>query len=78
MLPPCSLPTGLLATRLRSSFADAALKDGPSSVESAGFNEAVKKALADKKSPASREGAAGAVLAIVNAGAVKALGAHFH
>ena len=54
-------------------FADAALKDGPSCVESAGFNEAVKKALADKKSPASREGAAGAVLAIVNAGAVKAL-----
>jgi len=54
-------------------FANAALKDGPSSVESAGFNEAVKKALADKKSPASREGAAGAVLAVVNAGAVKAL-----
>lgn len=54
-------------------FADAVLKDGPSSVESAGFNEAVKKALVDKKSPASREGAAGAVLAIVNAGAVKAL-----
>ena len=54
-------------------FADAALKDGPSSVESVGFNEAVKKALADKKSPASREGAAGAVLAIINAGAVKAL-----
>lgn len=54
-------------------FADAAIKDGPASVESAGFNEAVKKALADKKSPASREGAAGAVLAIVNAGAVKAL-----
>jgi elongation factor 3 len=54
-------------------FAGAALKDGPSSVESAGFNEAVKKALVDKKSPASREGAAGAVLAIVNAGAVKAL-----
>ena len=54
-------------------FADAALKDGPSSVESAGFNEAVKKALVDKKSPASREGAAGAVSAIINAGAVKAL-----
>ena len=54
-------------------FADAVLKDGHSSVESAGFNEAVKKALVDKKSPASREGAAGAVLAIVNAGAVKAL-----
>lgn len=54
-------------------FADAALKDGPSSVESAGFNEAVKKALADKKSPASREGAAGAISAIVNAGAVQAL-----
>jgi len=54
-------------------FADAALKDGPTSVESAGFNEAVKKALTDKKSLASREGAAGAVSAIVNAGAVKAL-----
>jgi len=54
-------------------FVDAALKDGPSSVESTGFNEAVKTALADKKSPASREGAAGAVSAIVNAGAIKAL-----
>lgn len=54
-------------------FAAAILKDGPSGVESAGFNDAVKKALADKKSPAAREGAAGAVLAIVNAGAVKAL-----
>lgn len=54
-------------------FAGAALKDGPSGIESAGFNEAVKKALADKKSPASREGASAAVLAIVNAGAVKAL-----
>ena len=54
-------------------FATTVLKDGPSSVESAGFNEAVKKALTDKKSPASREAAAGAVLAIVNAGAVKAL-----
>jgi elongation factor 3 len=54
-------------------FAAAVLKDGPSSVESAGFNEAAKKALVDKKSPASRESAAAAVLAIVNAGAVKSL-----
>ena len=63
------------ATRTSAAqlFADAALKDGPSIVESTGFNQAVKKALVDKKSPASREGAAGAILAIVNAGAVKAL-----
>ena len=54
-------------------FAAAVLKDGPSSIQSAGFNEAVKKALTDKKSPASREGAARVVLAIVNAGAVQAL-----
>lgn len=54
-------------------FAAAVLKDGPSSVESAGFNEAAKKALTDKKSLASRESAAAAVLAIINAGAVKAL-----
>ena len=41
-------------------------------VESAGFNEAVKKALANK-SPTSCEGAAGAILVIVNTGIAEAL-----
>lgn len=54
-------------------FSAALLKDGPSTVQSTGFNEAVKKALVDKKSPASREGGARAVLIIVNAGAINAL-----
>ena len=54
-------------------FSAAVIKDGLSTLESTGFNHAVKKALTDKKSPASREAAAGAILAIVNAGAVKAL-----
>ncbi|KAF5373121.1 hypothetical protein D9758_001486 [Tetrapyrgos nigripes] len=50
-----------------------AAKEGPSALESAGFQAAVLKALADKKSPAAREGAAEAVLALAKNGAVKAL-----
>lgn len=51
----------------------AAQKDGTSALVSAGFPEAVVKALADKKSPAAREGAADAIRALVKAGGVKAL-----
>lgn len=54
-------------------LATVASKEGPSVLQSAGFQDAVLKALADKKSPASRESAAEAVLAISKNGAVKAL-----
>ncbi|KAF8823731.1 P-loop containing nucleoside triphosphate hydrolase protein [Lentinula edodes] len=54
-------------------LAAVASKEGPSALQSAGFQDAVLKALADKKSPASRESAAEAVLAISKNGAVKAL-----
>lgn len=56
-----------------STLAAVAQKDGTSALVSAGFPEAVVKALADKKSPAAREGAADCVRAIVKAGAVQAL-----
>jgi elongation factor 3 len=55
------------------AFAVIAQKDGPAAVESSCFNEAAKEALADKKSPAAREGVAGAISAIIKLGAVKAL-----
>ncbi|KAF6758665.1 elongation factor 3 [Ephemerocybe angulata] len=51
----------------------AAAANGPSALQSAGFADAVIKALADKKSAAAREGAADAVKALVTGGAVKAL-----
>ena len=47
--------------------------DGPAVFESAGFTNAILKALADKKSPAAREGAAQAITALINGGATKAL-----
>jgi len=56
-----------------SQLAAVAQKEGPSALRSAGFGDAVVKALADKKSPAAREGAADAVKALVTSGAVKAL-----
>ncbi|KAF8898226.1 P-loop containing nucleoside triphosphate hydrolase protein [Gymnopilus junonius] len=55
------------------SLAAVAQKNGPSALTSVVFGEAVVKALADKKSPAAREGAAGAISALINNGAVKAL-----
>jgi len=58
-------------------IAAVAAKEGPSAFTSAGFTDAVVKALGDKKSPAAREGAASAVLTIVKGGAVKALEPHF-
>ncbi|KDQ59676.1 hypothetical protein JAAARDRAFT_33249 [Jaapia argillacea MUCL 33604] len=54
-----------------ASVAATAQKDGAAALT--GFAEAAAKALADKKSPAIREGAANAIIAIVNAGGVKAL-----
>lgn len=54
-------------------LATVASKEGPSALKSAGFQDAVLKALADKKSPAAREGAAEAVSALAKNGAVKAL-----
>jgi elongation factor 3 len=53
-------------------IASLAQKDGPSAIKSTGFIDAVVKALGDKKSPAAREGAAEAVLAVSKA-AVHAL-----
>ncbi|KAF8643522.1 hypothetical protein AX16_008991 [Volvariella volvacea WC 439] len=55
------------------NLAVAAEKEGPAALEAVGFADAVKKALADKKSPATREGAAEAVSTLVKNGAVKAL-----
>lgn len=54
------------------SVATLAQKDGPSALKSIAFTDAVIKALADKKSPAAREGAAEAVSAVIAAD-VKAL-----
>ncbi|KIK59042.1 hypothetical protein GYMLUDRAFT_44778 [Collybiopsis luxurians FD-317 M1] len=54
-------------------LASVAAKEGPSALQAAGFQDAVLKALADKKSPAAREGAAEAVLVLSKNGAVKAL-----
>jgi elongation factor 3 len=45
-------------------IASLAQKDGPSAIKSTSFTDAVIKALGDKKSPAAREGAAEAVIAL--------------
>ncbi|EJD06251.1 uncharacterized protein FOMMEDRAFT_18396 [Fomitiporia mediterranea MF3/22] len=50
-----------------------AQKEGPSAVAASGFADAAIKALADKKSPAAREGAAKTVSTIISQGAVKTL-----
>jgi len=55
------------------SLAAIAQKDGPTALETAEFQQAVIKALADKKTPAAREGAAQAITLLVKSGAVKAL-----
>lgn len=54
-----------------TSFAAVAQKEGPSAFVS--FNDAALKALADKKSPAAREGAAAAVSAVIAGGAIQYL-----
>lgn len=56
-----------------NTLASIVSKEGPVGLESVGFSDAILKALTDKKSPASREGAADAVKSLVQAGAVKAL-----
>ncbi|KAF8344007.1 polyketide synthetase [Cantharellus anzutake] len=47
--------------------------DGISVFESTGFTDAILKALADKKSPAAREGASQAITALIKGDAIKAL-----
>ena len=54
------------------AFASLIQKDGPSAIKSNAFLEAVAKALADKKSPAAREGAAEAI-STISKSSVKAL-----
>lgn len=54
-------------------LATIAQTNGPAALQSLGFGEAVVKALADKKSPAAREGAAVTVSTLVNNGAIKSL-----
>ena len=56
-----------------NTLAAAVEKEGPSALIASGFGPAVVKALADKKSPAAREGAADAVATLSKSGAVKAL-----
>ena len=55
------------------SVAAVAQKDGPLALQNSEFAETIVKALADKRSPAAREGAASAISLIVQAGAIKAL-----
>jgi len=52
---------------------ESAKAKGPAALTSVGFADFIVKALADKKSPAAREGAADAVVALVTGGAVRAL-----
>ncbi|KAI0657236.1 P-loop containing nucleoside triphosphate hydrolase protein [Cubamyces menziesii] len=63
------------ATREAAAAQLAALaqKEGPKAFQSIGFIDATLKALADKKSPAAREGAANAIAAIAATPAVRAL-----
>lgn len=56
-----------------NQFASLASTEGPSTLESVGFADAVIKALANKKSPATREAAADAVRSLIRGSAVKAL-----
>lgn len=58
-------------TAAAQAIASRAQNDGPSAFASAGVVDAILKALADKKSPAAREGAASAVQIIIDAGASK-------
>ena len=55
------------------TLASAVQNDGPAALTAVGFADAAVKALADKKSPAAREGAANAVTALAQAGATKTL-----
>lgn len=55
------------------ALASATQNDGVATLATLDFTKAVINALADKKSPAAREGAADAVIALVQGGATKAL-----
>jgi elongation factor 3 len=55
------------------SLAALAENDGLAALTSIEFQQAVVKALADKKSPAAREGAANSIVFLAKSGAVKAL-----
>jgi elongation factor 3 len=55
------------------ALASRAKNDGVEAFESTGFTAAIVQALADKKSPAAREGAASAISVLVQQGAIKAL-----
>jgi elongation factor 3 len=55
------------------ALASRAKNDGPAAFESTGFVDAILKALADKKSPAAREGAAQSISTLVDQGVLKAL-----
>jgi len=70
-----SLFGGDKASREAASKALAAVaqKEGPAALESSGFADALTKALADKKSPAAREGAAEVVRLLAVNGGVTAL-----
>ncbi|KAH9935812.1 P-loop containing nucleoside triphosphate hydrolase protein [Amylocystis lapponica] len=56
-----------------ASLAALAEKEGPAGLQSVGFTDAAVKALNDKKSPAAREGAANAIIALAKSAGVKAL-----
>ena len=60
-------------TAAAEALASRAQNDGPAAFAQSGFVEAIKKALADKKSAAAREGAAASISAIIKAGAGKQL-----
>lgn len=72
-------PMGLFvpdkSTRLASINVLVAMvqKDGPSVIHSTGLGEVAVKALADKKSPGSREGVANVISSLARSGAIKAL-----
>ncbi|KAF8432448.1 polyketide synthetase [Boletus edulis BED1] len=55
------------------ALASSVQNNGPAAISAVGFNEAALNALTDKKSPAAREGAADAIVALARAGATKAL-----
>lgn len=56
-----------------TGLAAAASQKGPHALSTSNFADLFAKALSDKKSPASREAAANAILTLINNGAVKAL-----
>lgn len=68
-LSPLFVADKAARTAAAEALASRAKNDGPAAFAQAGYVDAVTKALADKKSPAAREGAAASVAVIVKAGA---------